>query len=70
MLVLQGKCTENHLLPSFDLDSFLLLSRYNGGMVCMNSYKINRLLSLESVSVYRNAVVLVNKLHKTVNALE
>ena len=59
MLMLQGKCTENCLLPSFDVASFLLLFHW---------YKIS-LLSLESIPVYRNAVDL-GQLHKTIDALE
>ena len=43
--MLQGKCTtENYLLPSFDVASFLPLFHYNGGLLGMNSYKINKLM--------------------------
>ena len=44
MLVLQGKCIENRLLPSFDVASFLPLFHYNGGML-----RMNLLLRLESI---------------------
>ena len=36
ILVLQGKCTENSLMLSFDVAYYLC--PYNGGMLCMNLY--------------------------------
>ena len=39
----------NRLLPSFDVASFLPLFHNNGGMLGMNLYKINKLLSPESI---------------------
>ena len=55
MLVLQGKCVENCLLLSFDVAYFLPLF-YNGGMLDINLYRINKLLSLKSFPVYGNDV--------------
>ena len=52
MLVLQGKCTENSLLPSFDAACFLSLFHYKGGMFGMNLNRINKAISLESIPVY------------------
>ena len=54
----QGKCTENCLLSSIDVDSFLPLFHSNTGMLGMNLYK---LISLESVPVYGNAIDLGQK---------
>ena len=36
ILVLQEKCTENGLMPSFDVAYYLC--PYNGGMLCVNLY--------------------------------
>ena len=60
MLVLQGKCTENCLL-SFDVAYFLPMFYDNGGMLGINVYRINKLLSLKSIPVYGSAVHLGQK---------
>ena len=56
------------------MSSFLPLFHYNGGLLGVNLYKINKLLSLESIPVYGNALdfglKFINKLHKIIDALE
>ena len=62
MLVLQGKCTENRLLLSFDAASFLPMFYYNGGLLVITTYKVCILLSLESIQVYGKTIDLGSKI--------
>ena len=55
--MLQGKCTENHLLLFFDVASFLPVFHYDGGKLGMTLY----------VDLGQKCN---NKLHKTIDALE
>ena len=48
-----GKGTENNLLPSFDVVSFIPLFHYDGGMLGMNLYKIKNLLSLKHSCLWK-----------------
>ena len=56
ILVLQGKCTENGLMPSFAVAYYLF--PYNGGMLCMNLYNYQALKAF-LIPVYENAVIYV-----------
>ena len=62
MLVCQGKCTENRLLLSFDVASFLPIFYYNGGLLGITIYKVCKLLSLESIQVYGKTIDLGSKI--------
>ena len=46
------------LITSFDVAPFLPLFHYNKGMLCMNLYKINKVISIEKMILLENAICL------------